>query len=140
MMWAKDLGRTVDYVETRADLDASRIALYGYSWGANLGPLLLAVEERLKVGVLMGGGLVPQACLPEADPFQFGQLVRQPVLMINGRHDFNYPLESAQIPLFRSLRTTVKRHALFDTGHMPPNDLIQTELIAWLDEHLGRAK
>ena len=137
MMWAKDLGRTVDYVETRADLDPGSIALYGYSWGANLGPLLLAVEGRIKAGVLMGGGLVPQECLPEADPFHFGQLVKQPVLLINGRHDFSYPLESAQVPLLRSLGTTMKRHVVFDTGHMPPNDLVQKELIAWLDEHLG---
>ena len=88
----------------------------------------------------MGGGLVPQECLPEADPFHFGQLVKQPVLLINGRHDFSYPLESAQMPLLRSLRTTVKRHAVFDTGHMPPNDLVQKELISWLDEHLGRVQ
>jgi predicted esterase len=140
MMWAKDLGRTIDYVETRADLDPSRIALYGYSWGANLAPLLLAVEGRIKAGVLMGGGLVPQECFPEADPFHFGQLVKQPVLLITGRYDFLYPLESSQLPLFRSLGTRTKRHAVFDTGHMLPNDVVQQELIAWLDEHLGPAR
>lgn len=137
VMWAKDLGRTIDYVETRADLDPGRIALYGYSWGSNLGPLLLAVEGRVRAGVLMGGGFVPQECLPEADPFHFGQLVTQPALLINGRYDFLYPLESSQLPLFRSLGTATKRHVVLDTGHMPPNDLVQKELIAWLDEHLG---
>jgi hypothetical protein len=29
--WSKDLGRTIDYIETRPDLDARRIALYGVS-------------------------------------------------------------------------------------------------------------
>src|SRR5262249_60960464 len=32
--WSKDLGRTIDYVETRSDLDRTKIAFYGLSWGA----------------------------------------------------------------------------------------------------------
>lgn len=29
IMWARDLGRAIDYVETRSDLDAGRIAYFG---------------------------------------------------------------------------------------------------------------
>ena len=32
--WAKDFGRTVDYLESRGDFDVGRLAYYGYSMGA----------------------------------------------------------------------------------------------------------
>ena len=57
IMWAKDLGRSLDWIESRKDLDGKRIAYYGASWGAFLAPVMLAVEERIKVGLLVGGGL-----------------------------------------------------------------------------------
>jgi eukaryotic-like serine/threonine-protein kinase len=137
VMWAKDLARTIDFVGTRADMDPHRVALYGYSWGANLGPVLLSAERRLKAGILVGGGLVPAESPPEADPLNFAPLVTQPVLMINGRYDFLLPLETSQLPLFRALGTPVKRHLILDSGHQPPFDLTQREANAWLDQHLG---
>ena len=68
LQWSKDLGRTIDYIETRPDLDARRIALYGVSWGAKLLPLLAAVEDRVRVGIMVGGGLGPldSTAMPEA--------------------------------------------------------------------------
>ena len=36
----KDLRRSVDYLETRPDIDGRRIAYYGMSWGAGLGPIV----------------------------------------------------------------------------------------------------
>ncbi|MHC4331897.1 MAG: SUMF1/EgtB/PvdO family nonheme iron enzyme, partial [Planctomycetota bacterium] len=47
---AKDLSRSIDYLETRDDIDSERIAYYGTSWGAVLGPIMLAVEDRLDTG------------------------------------------------------------------------------------------
>lgn len=55
--WSKDLGRSIDYLETRPDVDDEKLAYYGYSWGASLGAILPAVENRLKVAVLSGAGL-----------------------------------------------------------------------------------
>jgi len=39
--------------------------------------------------------------------------------MLNGRHDFIYPVETSQLPMFDRLGTAAdqKRHVLFDTGH-----------------------
>jgi dienelactone hydrolase len=136
-MWAKDLRRVLDYVETRADLDPGRVALYGLSWGAVLGPLLAAVEDRIRVALLVAGGLVPQACLPEADPYNFAPLVRQPTLMVNGQSDFFYPLETSQRPLFQILGSADKRHAILDSGHLPPLDVVGAEMNTWMDQHLG---
>ncbi|MHC4518452.1 MAG: protein kinase domain-containing protein, partial [Planctomycetota bacterium] len=53
---SKDLGRSIDYLETREDIDNEKIAYYGMSWGARVGPIMLAVEERIKLGILVVGG------------------------------------------------------------------------------------
>jgi formylglycine-generating enzyme required for sulfatase activity/dienelactone hydrolase len=139
IQWSKDLGRTVDYIESRKDLDREKIAFYGLSWGAELGPLLLAVEDRIKIGILVAGGLFLHRPLPEADVFNFAPYARQPMLMVNGRYDWFYPIDSSQLPLFRALGSPPndKRHAVFDTGHVPPNDLLMKEVLDWLDHYLG---
>ena len=139
LQWSRDLGRSLDWVETRSDLDASHIAFYGLSWGAELGPLLAAVEDRIKTGVLVGGGLGLQQCPPEADPFNFAPHLKRPVLMVNGRHDFFFPYDTTQAPLFKLLGATAdqKRHVVFETGHVPPANLMAREVLDWLDRYLG---
>jgi formylglycine-generating enzyme required for sulfatase activity/dienelactone hydrolase len=139
IMWVKDLGRSLDWIESRPDLDAKRVAYYGASWGAFLGPVMLAVDDRLKVGLLVGGGLESQGALPEADPFNFLGLVHQPVLMVNGRYDFFFPVEDTQVPMFERLGTPVKdkRHVVLEAGHVPPNDVLTQEVLDWLDRYLG---
>jgi len=139
IMWSKDLGRSIDWAETRKDLDAKRVAYYGASWGAFLGPVMMAVEERIKAGLWVGGGLEAQGCLPEADPFNFLGLVHQPVLMVNGRYDFFFPVEETQVPMFKLLGTPAKdkRHLVLEAGHVPPNDVLTKEVLDWLDRYLG---
>jgi len=139
IQWSKELGRTIDYIESRKDLDREKIAFYGLSWGAILGPLLLAVEDRIKTGILVGGGLALQRSLPEADAFNFAPYARQPMLMVNGRYDYAFPFESTQLPLFHALGSPPndKRHVVFDAGHLPPNDLLMKEMLDWLDRYLG---
>jgi eukaryotic-like serine/threonine-protein kinase len=51
--WSKDLGRSIDYLETRPDIDHNKLAYEGFSWGAAMGVLLPAVEDRIKVCVLL---------------------------------------------------------------------------------------
>jgi dienelactone hydrolase len=141
-MWARDLGRAIDWAETRRDLDTSRLALYGISWGAELAPLLVAVEERIKTGIMVGGGLTLQQAPPEADPFHFAPHLRQPMLMVNGRYDFFFPVDTTQLPLFKLLGSPAgqKRHVIFESGHVPPNDLLAREELDWLDRYLGPVK
>jgi dienelactone hydrolase len=139
---AKDLRRSVDYLETRPDIDASRLAYYGISWGAMLGPIMITVENRFKAAVFAAGGCDNQKVLPEADPMNFASRVKIPVLMINGRYDFETPLETCQEPLFRLLGVPPqdKRHVLFDTGHAPPQLPVMKEALNWLDHYLGPVK
>src|SRR5262249_133419 len=56
IMWYRDLGRSLDYVETRMEIDRARIAYLGTSWGACYAPIMLAVDNRFKAAVLISGG------------------------------------------------------------------------------------
>jgi eukaryotic-like serine/threonine-protein kinase len=137
--WSKDLGRTIDYIETRKDLDRENLAYYGLSTGAYLGNILPAIEKRLKVLVLVGGCFIPIEKLPEVDEINFAPRVKMPVLMINGQYDYFCPLESTQNPMFHFLGTPQKdkRHAVFDAGHVPPHDGLIKETLDWFDRYLG---
>src|SRR5262245_18541941 len=55
VQWSKDLGRTIDYLETRSDIDAGKMGYYGLSSGATAALPIVAVEPRLKAVVLLSG-------------------------------------------------------------------------------------
>jgi dienelactone hydrolase/predicted Ser/Thr protein kinase len=139
VMWSKDVGRSIDFLETRKDIDRSKLAYVGLSWGSALAPCFLAVEGRLKVAVLESGGLEFQRPLPEVDQFNFVSRVKIPVLMVNGRYDHFFPVELSQDPLFRLLGTPEKdkKHLLFETGHAPPRKDFIRATLDWLDKYLG---
>lgn len=137
---SKDLGRAIDYLETRPDIDAQKLAYYGLSMGAGVGPIMTALEPRFKASVLLGGGLYFWRRPPEAEAFNFLPRVTVPTLMINGRHDFFFPMETSQAPMFRLLGTTPadKSHRVFETGHVPgPWHEVMKEILDWLDRYLG---
>jgi dienelactone hydrolase len=137
---SKDLGRSLDYLETRPDIDAGKFAFYGVSLGGDLAPPFLAVEPRFKTAVLQGGGLGLVDLAPEISPVNFAPRVTLPVLMVNGRLDFVTPLDTSQRPLFRLLGTPEpdKRHVLFEGGHSgyDMHDLFKV-VLDWLDRYLG---
>lgn len=139
VQWAKDLGRAVDYLETRKDIDSHRLAYYGLSLGAVWGPVLAAVEPRLKTSILVGGGLPFEKLPSEIEPLNFARRVRIPTLMLNGRDDFMFPVASSQLPLFHLLGTpgAQKRHLTFESGHIPPGQTVIKESLDWLDRYLG---
>jgi len=138
----KDLRRSIDYLETRSDVDAARLAYFGVSWGAVLGPIMTAMEPRFKASVLSSGGCPGAKILPEADPMNFAPRVKIPILMLNGRYDFVLPLATCQEPMFKLLGTLPKdkQHVLYDTGHAPPLLPVMKEALNWLDHYLGPVK
>ncbi len=143
IMWSKDLSRTVDYLQTRDDIDSSRLAYLGYSWGAGLAPILLSVDDRFKVAVLWSGGFWFPRYTPESYPFNFAPHMTTPALVLSDRYDTFLPEVTAQLPLFRSLGTPEKdkRRVVFDTGHgaLPLKEAIR-ETLDWLDRYLGPVK
>jgi dienelactone hydrolase len=136
--WSRDLGRAIDYLETRPDVDRTRLAFYGISTGAAAGVILTALEPRLKTTVLQGTGLYE--AVPEIDPLNYAPRLRIPTLMLNGRYDFEEPLKTAQRPLFDLLGSPAehKRHTVFEKGHALPVEDVAREILPWLDRYLGQ--
>jgi dienelactone hydrolase len=137
VMWAKDLRRGVDYLETRPEVATGHLAYYGLSWGGAMGGLLPAVEPRIKVSALYVAGLDFERARPEVEPINFLPRIKIPTLMINGRYDFFFPLETSQIPMFRLLGTPPgqKRHVVEEGSHFVPRTRLIQEILTWLDKY-----
>jgi pimeloyl-ACP methyl ester carboxylesterase len=138
----KDIRRTLDYLETRSDIDSRRIAYHGLSLGASVGALATALDTRFRSSVLFGTGFYPLYFRPdrppETQPHHFLPRMEVPTLLVGGRYDFQIPLEAAQQPFFDMIGTPNKKHVVFEGGHVPTefNDVIR-EILAWTDQWMG---
>ncbi len=96
-----DLRRSIDFLETRADIDSERIGYYGISLGGIIGTIFCGVDPRVKVPViaLAGGNLSlmfgvdalteeTQEFFSIIDPINYVELIApRPLLMINAEND-----------------------------------------------------
>lgn len=141
IQFSKDLKRSIDYLETRPDIDDERIAYYGLSWGAWLGPIMMAVEDRIKLGVLVVGGLPPWKLDPAADPINFAPRVKAPVLIISGDLDIMFSTETSARPMHDFLGSADKELKPYPGGHgdllIHFNQQIKGDVLGWLDQYLG---
>jgi len=139
---SKDLRRSVDYLETRADIDKGRMAYYGVSSGGLFAPMSLAVEDRFKAAVLVSGGFADWPAPPAIDTINHAPRVRTPVLMVNGKEDSVFPYETSQRPMYELLGTDDehKQHKLYPGGHGLGalfSKQIRGDVLDWLDRYLG---
>jgi eukaryotic-like serine/threonine-protein kinase len=136
--WSRDLGRAIDYLESRSDIDRARLAFYGVSDGGDAGVILTALEPRVKTAILQGTNLGDDST-PEIDLANYAPRIRVPVLMLSGRYDFAAPVETQQEPLFALFGSPPgqKRHAILETGHALPIEQVSREVLPWLDRYLG---
>ena len=137
----KDLRRTIDYLETRADIDRQSIAFFGYSWGGVNGPSAMAQEPRIRTGVIDIGFLPPMTTTPEVDPVNALPRVHQPTLMLSGQFDAMIPMANAQ-RYFALIGAppAQKKHVIAIGGHFIPRELLIREVLDWFDAHLGPAR
>jgi formylglycine-generating enzyme required for sulfatase activity/dienelactone hydrolase len=135
---AKDFFRAIDYLETRPEIDAGELAYYSLSMGAFFGPIPVALEPRIKTAVLASAGMrfnYP----PEIQPANFAPRVKVPVLILNGRNDFQNPPESQRrlLELLGS-RPEEKELVTLDGGHVPNDTLgMIKHVLDWFDKYLG---
>ena len=136
----------MDYLETRPDIDQDRIGHIAFSSGAQKLPMVLAIEDRFRTGIMIAGGLASYEVLESCEPFNFAPLVNVPVLMLNRQSDTIYPVENAQKPLFRLFGTPDehKRHMVYPGGHgffsnATRKQTVELEqlIVDWLDKYLG---
>jgi TolB-like protein/formylglycine-generating enzyme required for sulfatase activity/dienelactone hydrolase len=135
----QELGRTIDYLAGREDIDSSRIGWLGISLGAQALMPLLAVEPRIGAAVLVGGGIYILGVPTSEETFNYLPRVRQPVLMLNGRWDIDVN-QASQEAMLRLLGTPPdrKQRVLFDVGHgwLPQQQFVRATL-DWYDRYLG---
>jgi cephalosporin-C deacetylase-like acetyl esterase len=142
IMWVKDFSRVIDYIETRKDLDPGKIAYYGVSWGGQMGGLVPAIEQRVRTVILNVGGFCFQRSQPEVDPLNFVTRIKVPVLMINGKYDQFFPVETSQKPMYQLLGTPRehKKQYIYEASHAVPSNLVAKQSLEWLDRYFGPVK
>ena len=142
LQWNQDLRRSLDYLETRSDIDSGGFGYYGHSWGGMSAGVPLAIEERFRAAVLNVPGLSTLTTQPVVDAFNFLPRVTIPVLMMNGEYDQIFPLETSAKPYFDFLGTDEadKKHFVTPNGHSLPSIDVTRETLDWFDRYLGEVR
>ena len=132
-----EMRRGVDYLETRPDLDHTRMGFMAQSAGGGVGLPLTAVEKRFRSTLFIGTGISPRTIgdAAAANRINFAPRITGPKLMLTGRYDEDTPLYESQ-PLYALLREP-KRQQMYDGGHAPPIDVMVPTMKKWFDETLG---
>ena len=140
--WVTEMRQTLDVIQSREEFDKEKIGFQGSSFGSERAPLLLALEPRIKTGILLIGGLKISEELPaEIKAANFAPRVTASILMLNGKGDPIFPYETSQVALFNLLGTPAaqKRHVTYPSGHSYYgwyDDMVREQL-DWLDKVFG---
>ena len=104
-----DMQRARDYLETRSDIDAGRIAFWNDST-YDSGAVFAAVDNRYASVIFGGAGVWPelQHVSAEMNPLHFIPHIRPPKLMLHGLYDDGHPIHTSE-PIFRLMREPKKR-------------------------------
>jgi hypothetical protein len=142
---AKEVGRSLDYLASRPDIDKSNLAYLGVSMGSAEGVIYTTLmQEKLKTAVFLDGGFFLNPPPEGEDQADYAPRWKKPVLMVNGRYDFTFSLERAQNPLFAMLGTPAsdKQHVVLETPHdvRARRAELLSVVLGWLDKYLGRVQ
>ena len=155
----KDLQRAVDVLRSQPNVDATRIAYMGFSYGGAVGALFAGIERRIKTAVLVVGdaGLVTHSTGPEDAAFMgslscatrvawFREMVpiesvrfiplASPTRLLfqNGRTDDQVSVSDAEA-LHRAAPEP-KTVLWYDAGH-GLNQQARNDQLDWLHEEIG---
>ena len=128
------------YLAARAEVDAGRLALVGYSMGSFLGVTVAADAPAVRALVLAAGGDLPTGTPFErlvrgaADPLKaVRRFDGRPLLMVHGRRDGTVRPEQAQRLFDAAIEP--KELRWYDAGHYLPAYAVD-EAATWLAERL----
>jgi hypothetical protein len=131
----------IDYLETRKEFDTEKLAYFGISGSAGRPLSIFAVEDRIKVAILLSGGF--HELPPEVSLTNFLPRIKIPVIMINGKYDWRYPVELNQEPMFRLFGTPDedKYHKKYESGHnlVDKREWV-SDALSFLDKYFGPPK
>ena len=155
----------VDWVETRNDLDAGRIGLWGVSLGGYYAPRAAAFEKRVKACVALSGPYDWQTLWPKMNPlsretfrvrakcadddaaFRYGAKltlrgaasnITCPLYLVAGKEDRIVPWQDAE-RLAREARGPVELNMIEDGNHVANNRAYRyrTQSADWMARELG---
>lgn len=162
-----DLRRAIDYLQTRPDVDKSRVGYLGVSMGGILGGILGGVEDRIACFALVvpGGGFVdlaknvdkypllkehwPITVTPEvmqrveeianvADPIYFvGHILPRPLLIVVGTHDELIPPSASNAFVKAAHAEEGTQVHRVKSGHVPPSTVV-FEVQKYLSDQLNK--
>jgi uncharacterized protein len=162
-----DLRRAVDYLESRTDIDKTKIGYLGVSMGGMLGAVLGGVESRISCFFLAvpGGGIVSAVkhidkypllkerfsvqITPEVlkrvediaeviDPIYFvGGIQPRPFVIIVGNHDEIIPAEMSSA-LIEAAHATPEQVKRLDSGHIPPPGRLSFDIRDFFVKYFGK--
>jgi dipeptidyl aminopeptidase/acylaminoacyl peptidase len=165
--YEKAVGAVLDFVATRADLDANRIGLWGVSLGGYYAPRAAAFDPRIKACIALSGPYDFAACwsgLPELTREAFrvrshsktqddarrhaatlslsgvASRITCPIFIMTGKLDRVVPWQDAE-RLAREVRGPVELLILDDGNHVANNRGYRWRLQSadWMAEQLGTA-
>lgn len=132
--WVEDTDKTLDYLETRNDIDSNNIFYLGMSYGALFNTHTLLFEDRYKGAILYVGGAFP-TYPPLVDGINHLPRIKTPFLMLNGEQDYLVPKSAANF-FFQSTGTPSedKKIIFYDSGHWPlPRNQMIKETLSFID-------
>jgi hypothetical protein len=137
----REASHCLRFLETRPEVDATRIGIAGYSLGAYVALAVAANDPAVRAVCLAAGGDVP-AHLPFArfvrTVIDLRRSVRdiagRPLLMVNGRFDERIRPEAAEA-LFAAA-SEPKELRWYEGGHWPPTSVID-DASDWLSRQLA---
>ena len=134
MQTTRDYRRAIDYLETRTDLDSSRLGMIGYSMGGAQTFFLTGVEPRIKASVSCCAPAEKNKWSPIAPQNYLAGIGERPFLMIMGRTDEMCPVGHAQ-GLYAQIPATTKELLFVDAGHKLPPTYVP-HAIDWIKQHV----
>ena len=105
--WSRDLGRAIDYLETRSDIARQPAGFLRHQrWCGRRGD-----PDRTRASVeskRAPGHRDRSEAAAEIDLVNYAPRIAIPTLMLNGRYDFGVPVETQQDPLFALLGSSAR--------------------------------
>lgn len=130
----KDYRLALDYLETRKEIDSSRIGAVGYSMGGMMVFNLSAIDARVKVSVAAVAPVIKKQHSVMGTINFAPYITKQPFLMLMGTTDQNYSMEEAQT-IYKNIGSKTKNIHFYEGGHRLPKDWVKTS-VDWLETYL----
>lgn len=126
----KDLRVLLDWIESQPQLDNQRIAVAGYSMGAQISLLLSALDERISKTLAMVPPFIDDKLALVAPKNLLVNIKNQHVWLLSGNDDENAS-EVDNDYIYQLIPSQYKKHIKFEEGHILPEDYPQ-KIVDWL--------